>query len=167
MNNCVAMHDNLTALDKSLVEQLNNLPEKEDVSNNEEYRKYVDDLNELNAKIQKMKETYSNSEVERMEVNAELEDVKNKIASIANNSEIDKKIEELRASQIGLEQAKADSERILYLLSVLSQKKNELLTDEINKHFSIVKFKMFDYLKMVNTRKYVFRWLMVRNLVCQ
>ena len=35
----------------------------------------------------------------------------------------------------------------MYQLELISQKKNEILTDEINKNFSLVKWRMFDYQK--------------------
>ena len=45
------------------------------------------------------------------------------------------------------EQNKANSEKILYQLSLIQKHKNELLTDSINKHFQIVKFSFFKYQK--------------------
>lgn len=53
----------------------------------------------------------------------------------------------MQKKQREYEQAKADSEKILDQLDTLSKRKNELLVDEINQHFGIVKWKLFDYRK--------------------
>ena len=69
--------------------------------------------------------------------------------SRANNS-IDTKIAMLRAKQSEYEQSRADCERILYQLDLISRRKNELLEESINSHFKMVKFRLFTYLKNGN-----------------
>lgn len=69
--------------------------------------------------------------------------------SRANNS-IDTKIAILRAKQSEYEQSRADCERILYQLDLISRRKNELLEESINSHFKMVKFRLFTYLKNGN-----------------
>lgn len=69
--------------------------------------------------------------------------------SRANNS-IDTKIALLRAKQSEYEQSRADCERILYQLDLISRRKNELLEESINSHFKMVKFRLFTYLKNGN-----------------
>ena len=86
-------------------------------------------------------------EEEKKELLAELDSVKEKIAQQANNVRIDERISELQEKQRDYEQAKADAERILYQLSLVSKKKNELLVEEINQHFGIVKWRLFDHQK--------------------
>lgn len=78
---------------------------------------------------------------------AQIRDLDNKLAVINNNSLIDEKIENLEAERMKQEQAKANAERILYELDLLSKKKNDLLVEEINSHFSLVKFQLFEYQK--------------------
>ena len=70
-----------------------------------------------------------------------------RLAVIENNRLIDEKIEELSAERMKQEQAKATAEMILYELDLLSKKKNDLLVEEINSHFSLVKFQLFEYQK--------------------
>lgn len=77
----------------------------------------------------------------------QIRDLDNKLAVINNNAFIDEKIENLEAERMKQEQAKANAERILYELDLLSKKKNDLLVEEINSHFSLVKFQLFEYQK--------------------
>lgn len=74
-------------------------------------------------------------------------EIDKRLAVIYNNSRIDKKIEELEAERMTQEQNKANAEMILYELDLLSKKKNDLLVEEINSHFSLVKFQLFEYQK--------------------
>ena len=69
--------------------------------------------------------------------------------SRANNS-IDAKIAILLTKQSEYEQSRADCERILYQLDLISRRKNELLEESINSHFKMVKFRLFTYLKNGN-----------------
>ena len=64
-------------------------------------------------------------------------------AAEVNNSFIDERIEEAKASQKHYAQAKADAEHMLYQLQLISQKKNEMLSDQVNSHFTRVKFRLF------------------------
>lgn len=73
----------------------------------------------------------------------QINDANKVIGASTNNVRIDEQIETLAERRIELEQAKADSERILYQLSEFSKARNNLLTDEINKHFNKVKFHLF------------------------
>lgn len=128
-------------------QKLSKMPDSVDLSGDEVYLSLMQKINEIDAKLEEIESASIDSENQKVELNAELEEIKNKLAGIANNAEIDKKIEELREQQIDFEQAKANSEKVLYQLDLLSTKKNLLLTDEINKHFSLVQFKLFDYQK--------------------
>ena len=53
----------------------------------------------------------------------------------------------MQKKQREYEQAKADAEKILHQLKEVSKRKNELLVEEINQHFGIVSWKLFDYQK--------------------
>jgi len=81
------------------------------------------------------------------EANAELNDIRRKQVLCKNNAETDAKIASLKKGQTAYEQGIADAERILYMISVLERNKNELLQESINKHFRLVKFRLFDYQK--------------------
>lgn len=87
------------------------------------------------------------------QLQAQLDEANKTIGANANNIRIDEQIEELENKRIELEQAKADCERILYQIDCFSKKRNELLTDEINKHFKKVRFQLFEYLKNGNYKE--------------
>lgn len=60
-------------------------------------------------------------------------------------SELKVLLAEMREIQRNYEQEKANAEKVLYQLELVGRKKNELLTDEINSHFDIIDWQMFDY----------------------
>lgn len=133
-----------------LSKQLEELPKEADYSQNPEYVKLKARHDEVIAQIESMESSDDAAEMFREEQKAlvaELDSVKEKIAQSANNVRIDEQISELQGKQRDYEQAKADAEKILYQLSLVSKKKNELLVEEINNHFGIVKFILFDYMK--------------------
>lgn len=84
-----------------------------------------------------------------------LKAVEKELASAQNNAVIDKNIEDERAQQIEYEQAKANAERVLYQLDCLSRAKNDALSASINKHFMLVRFELFEYLKNGNYKETV------------
>jgi len=84
---------------------------------------------------------------EELNLHDELRNCEIQLSKAGDNARIDDNIADLRISQMGFEQNKANSEKILYQLSLIQKRKNELLTDSINKHFQIVKFSFFKYQK--------------------
>ena len=64
-------------------------------------------------------------------------------AAEKNNDRIDERIEEMKASLRQYSQSLADAESMLYQLQLISQKKNELLSEQVNSHFTRVKFRLF------------------------
>lgn len=135
-----------------LSKQLEELPAESDYSQNAEYVKLKARHDAVLAEIAKADslghdELIAQFEEEKKELLAELDSVKEKIAQQANNVRIDEQISELQNKQRDYEQAKADAEKILYQLSIVSKKKNELLVEEINNHFGIVKWVLFDFQK--------------------
>ena len=138
------------AKQNELSKQLEELPKEADYSQNPEYVKLKARHDEVTAQIESMKSSDDASEVfkeERKALVYELDSVKEIIAQSANNVRIDEQISKLQEKQRDYEQAKADAEKILYQLSLVSKKKNELLVEEINNHFGIVKWLLFDYQK--------------------
>ena len=85
--------------------------------------------------------------IEESELQSQLTEVEKQIALSQRNIEIDEQIADLRNKQSEYEQNKANAEKILYQLDLVSKRKNELLTDDINKHFEIVRWQMFEYQK--------------------
>lgn len=143
-----------TALEKQseLSKQLEELPAEADYSQNEEYVNLKARRYEVLAKIAEVNslghdELMTQFEDEKKELSEQLDAVKAEIAKAFNNVHIDEQIVELQEKQRDYEQAKADAEKILYQLSLVSRKKNELLVEEINNHFGVVKWLLFDYQK--------------------
>ena len=135
-----------------LEKQLSELPSKADYSQNLEYVELKARHDAVKAEITKVNSTghdelMAQFEEEKEELQKELDAVKEKIALSFNNIRIDEQISELQEKHRNYEQAKADAEKILYQLSLISKKKNELLVEEINNHFGIVKWLLFDYQK--------------------
>lgn len=133
-----------------LEKELSELPQSIDISDREDVKAIKEQIAEKEKAIQ----SGNSADEVRNELKAELEklqsqynDFDRQIAKAENNASIDEQIEDLRSKQGEYEQYKADCEKILYQLSLVSRKKNELLTEEINKHFKIVKWQLFDYQK--------------------
>ncbi len=137
----------------ALEEEGKAIPQTVDLSGNKEYISLQSEI----ADKQKELDSISEPGTYRMEKEAELKEKKQQlahcealIAQFQNNIRIDGQIEALQDSLLTYEQTKADSQRILDQLDQISKRKNELLTDEINSHFSIVRWVLFKYLKNGN-----------------
>lgn len=123
----------------------------------EEALKLNGELNKLKAEfeakdhlIEKEKATMPDMGVlnrTEVELNGQLRDCEIQLSKADLNAEIDDKIAALREEQLCYEQKRADTEKVLYQVDLIQKRKNELLTEEINKNFSIVKFVFFAYLK--------------------
>lgn len=137
---------------EELSKQLSQLPEEADYSQNEEYVKLKAEHNEVLAKIEKLESEGADSIVdelkaEKSNLQEQLDDVNKIIAQAENNVRIDEQIADMQQKQREYGQAKADAEKILYQLKEVSKRKNELLVEEINQHFGIVRWKLFDFQK--------------------
>nr|DAQ14053.1 MAG TPA: chromosome partition protein [Bacteriophage sp.] len=135
-------------LDKKISE----LPDHADYESNEKYRELLAKDNEVKAEISKIEasgvdKTVEDLKSQKQELQLQLIDVNKIIAQAENNVRIDEQIAEMQTKQTEYAQAKADAENILNQLSDVSKRKNDFLVDEINSHFSIVKWKLYDYQK--------------------
>lgn len=122
-----------------------------------EVTKYSDviypDVTEIDGEIAKVvedrKETAKFAEMANAltnEINAtktELADIIRRIGQQGNNDRIDAAIAELKAKQSEYVQTKADAERILYQMQLISRRKNEVLSDIVNSHFTRVRWRLF------------------------
>ena len=100
-------------------------------------------VGEERSKVAKYKEAADKLTAEINVLKTSLADVIRKINQSDNNARIDEEISKLKASLAEYVQSKADAENILYQLQLISRKKNELLSDTVNKHFSRVKWRLF------------------------
>lgn len=131
-------------------EKMRELPESIDISDRPEVQEIQRQIAEKEAAMNKG----NSAEEIRRQLKDELEilqkqmdEVKERFTLVKKNSQIDKDIADLRNKQSEFEQNKANAEKILYQLDLVSKRKNELLTDQVNAHFKLVKFRLFDYLK--------------------
>lgn len=137
---------------EELSKQLLELPEEVDYSQNEEYVKLKTKHNAVLAEIERLQaaddaEIVASLKIEKADLRSQLEEVNKIIAQAANNIRIDEQIADMQKKQREYEQAKADAEKILHQLKEVSKRKNALLVEEINQHFGIVSWKLFDYQK--------------------
>ena len=137
---------------EELSKQLHEFPEKADYTQNEEYVKLNARHNEVLAEIERLQaaddaELVASLKIEKADLRSQLEEVNKIIAQAANNIRIDEQIADMQKKQREYEQAKADAEKILHQLKEVSKRKNKLLVEEINQHFVIVSWKLFDYQK--------------------
>lgn len=137
---------------EELSKQLSQLPEEVDYSQNEEYVKLKTEHDEILAKIEKLESEGADSVVdelkaEKSDLQSQLDEVNKIIAQAENNIRIDEQIADMQQKQREYGQAKADAEKILYQLKEVSERKNELLVEEIDQHFGIVRWKLFDFQK--------------------
>lgn len=142
----------VAARKEDLSKQLAEIPEEADYTQNEEYVKLNTRHNEVLAEIERLQAADDAAlavalEEEKADLKSQLEEVNKIIAQAANNVRIDEQIADMQKKQREYEQAKADAEKILYQLKEVSKRKNELLVEEINQHFGIVRWKLFDYQK--------------------
>ena len=122
-----------------------------DISDTEEYKAIQDKIAE--------KEEYANklSSVDiRAELKAQENDLRQQLAECegeiakSDTAADEERLSELKKKKLDMEQSKTDCEKILDLLDELDKTKNELLTDQINSHFSLVQWKLFDNAKNGN-----------------
>lgn len=137
---------------EELSKQLSEIPAEADYTQNEEYVKLNARHNEVLAEIERLQaaddaEIVTSLKIEKADLNSQLEEVNKIIAQAANNVRIDEQIADMQQKQREYEQVKADAEKILHQLKEVSKRKNELLVEEINQHFGIVSWKLFDYQK--------------------
>lgn len=121
-----------------------------DVSESDEWKdlqKQIDEKEKVLKDFSSIQDIQVNLKHEESELRLKLNEIMAEIAKAQNNVHIDERILKLRADQIKYEQDIADAENILDQLNLLGKKKNEILSDEINKNFKLVKFKLFDYQK--------------------
>ena len=121
-----------------------------DPNSSDEYKAVIKEIEDTNKKIESIKS--NNSEIlevrnEIKALNQSLVEIEKQISQINNNVSIDEKISKLQETRINYEQEKANCEKILYQVDLLSKAKNNILSEEINSHFELVNFKLFDYAK--------------------
>lgn len=122
-----------------------------DISDTEEYKAIQDKIAEKEEYAEKL----SSGDI-RAELKAQENDLRQKLADCegeiakSDTTADEERLSDLKNHKADMEQSKTDCEKILDLLDELDKAKNELLTDQINSHFSLVRWKLFDNAKNGN-----------------
>lgn len=137
---------------EELSKQLSEIPSEADYTQNEDYVKLKAERDKVLSDIEKLEsdgadKIVTDLKVEKADLQSQLDEVNKIIAQAENNVRIDDKIADMQQKQSEYGQAKADAEKILYQLKEVSKRKNGLLVEEINQHFGIVRWKLFDFQK--------------------
>ena len=144
---------NLAESIKGLEKCLEEVPQSIDISDRPEVQEIQKQIAEKEAAMNKgnsAEEIRKKLKAEGEELQKQMDVANGQIVLSQKNVEIDEQIAALRKKQGEFEQNKANAEKILYQLDLVSKRKNELLTDQVNSHFKLVKFRLFDYLKNGN-----------------
>lgn len=129
-----------------LEKQLSELPQEIDVTATEEYKALEQQIAEKEQAMHKANDisaVKAELKAQENDLRQQLSECERKIAE-SNTEKDEQRLEELRAEQRTQEQNKANAEKILDLLDELDKAKNETLSDSINSHFSLVKWKLFE-----------------------
>lgn len=137
---------------KGYDEQISKIPACADYTQNAEYAKLKTKQDKLLADTAELESKGTDKIVEdakadKAKLKSQLDEVNKIIAQAENNVRIDEQIADMQQKQREYGQTKADAEKILYQLKEVSKRKNELLVEEINQHFGIVRWKLFDFQK--------------------
>ena len=137
------------------IEELNKKADSQptfvDISDTEEYKAIQDKIVEIEEYANKL----SSGDI-RAELKAQENDLRQQLAECdgeiakSDTTADEERLSELKKKKLDMEQSKTDCEKILDLLDELDKTKNELLTDQINSHFSLVQWKLFDNAKNGN-----------------
>lgn len=122
-----------------------------DISDTEEYKAIQDKISEKEEYANKLYSGDIRAELKAQETNLrqQLAECEGEIAQSDTTAD-EERLSELKKKKLDMEQSKTDCEKILDLLDELDKTKNELLTDQINSHFSLVQWKLFDNAKNGN-----------------
>lgn len=122
-----------------------------DISDTAEYKAIQDRIAEKEEYANKL----SSGDI-RVELKAQENDLRQQLSECegeiakSDTAADEERLSELKKKKLDMEQSKTDCEKILDLLDELDKTKNELLTDQINSHFSLVQWKLFDNAKNGN-----------------
>ncbi len=129
--------------------QLSEIPSEADYMQNHKYVELKAEHDKILADIVKLEsegadKVVNDLKAEKVDLQAQLDEVNKVIAQAANNVAIDDRIEMLRNEQKEIGQKVADQEQMLYLLEEFVRFKLDKISDSINSHFKTVNFKLFE-----------------------
>lgn len=135
-----------------LEKQLSELPQEIDVTATEEYKVLEQQIVEKEQAMHKANDISAvKAELKAQEtaLRQQLSDCEAEITK-SDTAADEQRLEELRQTKIDSEQNKANAEKVLDLLDELDKAKNEALTEAVNSHFGLVKWRLFEYAKNGN-----------------
>lgn len=135
-----------------LEKQLSELPQEIDVTAAEEYKALEQQIAEKEQAMHKANDisaVKAELKVQETALRQQLAECESQIAK-SDTAADEQRLEELKQTRIDSEQNKANAEKILDLLDELDKTKNEALTEEVNSHFGLVKWQLFEYAKNGN-----------------
>lgn len=126
------------------------MPKTPELSENDEYMRLVDQLAKLDESMESVRNSTTNlseteAEISRLKEN--LTEIDRKLGTIDHNKFIESEIAKMKLAQKKYAQESANAQEILDQAAELGRRKNELFQDEVSKHFSGVKVKLFDFQK--------------------
>ena len=142
--------DGLSKQEEQKREEVESLSQPIDVTGSDEYKAIEFEI----AKIRQAMDALDFAKKKRAELESAVAEkrrqvnfMNDQIAKADVNKHIDEQIAKAKEQQKQYAQASANAEKILDQLSRISMEKNRLLTEQVNSHFSKVKFKLFEQLK--------------------
>lgn len=133
----------------SLRESLSAMPIKADVSDNDTYKALQAEIEKKETLLKassSMSDVRANLKAEEITLNSQLIDIKSEIAKLDTVADAER-LAELERQYAVKEQTQTNAEKILKLIKELDKCKNEELSEEINSHFGIVKWKLWELSK--------------------
>lgn len=139
----------VTELETELAEvkkQLSEIPADKPLIREDDTTKAIDSkVAELKAKMQLASDVRKKELIAKSaEIRSRRDSAMKRIVMAENNERIDAQIAELQMKRKEYEQARLDAERILDEVKQLEMAKNEMLTEQINSHFKLVKWVLFE-----------------------
>lgn len=137
-----ASEEALVKAESAPVSDGTNIPEWKELETEKE------SLKQKSAEVEKANAEKIEILIEVAKLKSKLSDIDRELGKQAVVEHIDREILSLKEEQKTSAQAKADAERILYHCQLISQKKNEMLSESVNSRFpDYIRFKLFDTLK--------------------
>lgn len=131
--------------------KLREYPVSADMSKDKTYQTMKAEMESLQEELNKSNDLKLQELSNRQNyLNSMLKQVIGEIAVVERNKELDKQIADLRTEKKQAEINRANSEKIIDQVEQFKRAKNEKLTAEINKHFSLVEWHLWELLKNGN-----------------
>lgn len=117
----------------------------EEIKENPEIKKIEEEIEALKKQAEDIKVLdYGDIDKKISELNKELEEIDGSLAYETINKEIDIKIENYKGKNKEIVKNLEQAEKTLFLISLYSKARSELIAEQVNKKFTKVNFKLFD-----------------------